>query len=137
MNLFGAEHSLMEDMMICPECHRSNRKNAKFCKICGAMLEATCPACGYAYESGNHFCDQCGCNLETIKPPLHINYSRPDSYTPKFLADKILNSRSTIEGERKVVTILFADVANPSANHVYERIGYKPIINFDEYRFAQ
>jgi class 3 adenylate cyclase len=31
---------------------------------------------------------------------------------PKFLADKILTTRSSIEGERKIVTVLFADVAN-------------------------
>jgi class 3 adenylate cyclase/tetratricopeptide (TPR) repeat protein len=36
----------------------------------------------------------------------------PKSYTPKFLAEKILTSRSSVEGERKLVTVLFADVAN-------------------------
>jgi class 3 adenylate cyclase len=36
----------------------------------------------------------------------------PQAYTPKFLADKILLTRSSIEGERKLVTVLFADVAN-------------------------
>ena len=41
-----------------------------------------------------------------------IDYSKPKSYTPKFLADKILTTRSSIEGERKLVTVLFADVAN-------------------------
>jgi class 3 adenylate cyclase/tetratricopeptide (TPR) repeat protein len=41
-----------------------------------------------------------------------IDYDHPQSYTPKFLADKILNTRSAIEGERKLVTVLFADVAN-------------------------
>jgi class 3 adenylate cyclase len=41
-----------------------------------------------------------------------IDYSEPQSYTPKHLADKILTSRSSIEGERKLVTVLFADVAN-------------------------
>jgi class 3 adenylate cyclase len=40
------------------------------------------------------------------------DYSKPHSYTPKFLADKILTTRSAIEGERKLVTVLFADVAN-------------------------
>jgi hypothetical protein len=44
-----------------------------------------------------------------------IDYERPQSYTPKFLADKILTNRSTIEGERKLVTVLFADVANYTA----------------------
>jgi class 3 adenylate cyclase len=43
-------------------------------------------------------------------PP--IDYSRPQSYTPRFLAERILTTRSSIEGERKLVTVLFADVAN-------------------------
>jgi class 3 adenylate cyclase/tetratricopeptide (TPR) repeat protein len=50
-----------------------------------------------------------------MKPPKEapsIDYSQPQSYTPKFLADKILTTRSSIEGERKLVTVLFADVAN-------------------------
>ena len=46
------------------------------------------------------------------EPPKPPDYSKPQSYTPKFLADKILTSRSSIEGERKLVTVLFADVAN-------------------------
>jgi class 3 adenylate cyclase/tetratricopeptide (TPR) repeat protein len=41
-----------------------------------------------------------------------IDFDQPRSYTPKFLADKILTTRSSIEGERKLVTVLFADVAN-------------------------
>jgi class 3 adenylate cyclase len=41
-----------------------------------------------------------------------IDFNQPQSYTPKFLADKILTTRSSIEGERKLVTVLFADVAN-------------------------
>jgi class 3 adenylate cyclase/tetratricopeptide (TPR) repeat protein len=47
---------------------------------------------------------------EEPSPP--IDYTQPQSYTPKFLADKILTTRSSIEGERKLVTVLFADVAN-------------------------
>lgn len=101
--------------MKCPECHLNNREDAKFCKSCGTKLEHICPSCGYTYESDSLFCDECGCHLGTLKSPLPIDYSRPDSYTPKFLADKILNTRSTIEGERKVVTVLFADVANSTA----------------------
>ena len=41
-----------------------------------------------------------------------MDYSRPESYTPKFIADKILTTRSAVSGERKSVTVLFADVAN-------------------------
>jgi class 3 adenylate cyclase len=50
-----------------------------------------------------------------LKPPeaaTPVDYTNPQSYTPKFLADKILTTRSSIEGERKLVTVLFADVAN-------------------------
>jgi len=34
----------------------------------------------------------------------------PDAYTPKHLAEKILTSKSALEGERKRVTVLFADL---------------------------
>ena len=34
----------------------------------------------------------------------------PDSYTPKHLAERILTSRAALEGERKQVTVLFADL---------------------------
>ena len=45
-------------------------------------------------------------------PPLPSTTPHPHSYTPKFLAEKILTTRSSVEGERKLVTVLFADVAN-------------------------
>jgi len=61
------------------------------------------------------FCDECGHPLAVPKAPHPVDYSRPVSYTPKFLAEKILRDRSAIEGERKVVTVLFADVANYTA----------------------
>jgi class 3 adenylate cyclase/predicted ATPase len=50
--------------------------------------------------------------LKEPKEAPPIDYSEPQSYTPKYLADKILTIRSSIEGERKLVTVLFADVAN-------------------------
>jgi len=101
--------------MKCPECQFENREEAKFCKDCGTKLDFKCPSCAYTYASGNLFCDECGYNLRTLKKPHPIDYSRPESYTPKFLSDKILKSRSAIEGERKVVTVLFADVVNSTA----------------------
>jgi hypothetical protein len=55
---------------------------------------------------------KCGCDLRESVDAPPIDYSQPESYTPKFLADKILTTRSSIEGERKLVTVLFADVAN-------------------------
>jgi class 3 adenylate cyclase/tetratricopeptide (TPR) repeat protein len=102
-------------MMKCPGCQFDNRESAKFCRECGIKLEHKCPSCGYPCKSDSLFCDECGYNFATPKAPLPVDYSRPESYTPKFLADKILNTRSAVEGERKVVTVLFADVANYTA----------------------
>jgi class 3 adenylate cyclase/tetratricopeptide (TPR) repeat protein len=107
--------SITEDTMKCPKCHLENREGAKFCKSCGTTLDHICPSCGHVYESDCHFCDECGHRLREQKSPLPIDYTRPDSYTPNYLANKILRTRSTIEGERKVVTVLFADVSNSSA----------------------
>ena len=103
--------------MKCPKCQFNNREGGKFCKKCGSKLELQCPSCGFTYEPDSLFCDECGFKLTETSPypTLPSEFSQPDSYTPKFLADKILNFRGTIEGERKVVTVLFADVANYTA----------------------
>lgn len=61
---------------------------------------------------GEDFCGECGHELKEPEEALPIDYNQPQSYTPKFLADKILTTRGSIEGERKLVTVLFADVAN-------------------------
>ena len=75
-------------------------------------MELICPNCKAKIPLEREFCGQCGLDLRkpTEAPP--IDFNQPQSYTPKFLAEKILNNRSSIEGERKLVTVLFADVAN-------------------------
>jgi hypothetical protein len=84
----------------------------KFCGECGEKLELICPECNSSNPPQFKFCGECGQNLSQHQKAPPIDYSQPESYTPKFLADKILTSRSSIEGERKLVTVLFADVAN-------------------------
>ena len=71
-----------------------------------------CPKCHFENSGGAKFCNECGHNLREPIEILPIDYSKPHSYTPKFLAEKILSSRSSIEGERKLITVLFADVVN-------------------------
>jgi class 3 adenylate cyclase/tetratricopeptide (TPR) repeat protein len=56
------------------------------------------------------FCIECGADLRESRPAAAIDYSQPRSYTPKHLSDKILAARTIMEGERKQVTVLFADV---------------------------
>ncbi len=97
--------------MKCLACGFENRERAKFCGRCRAKLVRLCPHCGRRNPPENAFCDECGHGLRKRREGLTIDYDRPDLYTPKHLADKILTTRGSIEGERKVVTVLFADVA--------------------------
>ena len=98
--------------MRCPKCQFDNPEVVKFCVECGNKLEVKCPKCGFSNSPSFKFCGECGNNLKKIAEALPLSYAQPQSYTPKYLADKILTSRSTIEGERKLVSVLFADVAN-------------------------
>ena len=98
--------------MQCTSCQSNNPQTAKFCVECGNKLEFICQKCGISNSAAFKFCYECGADLKSLEESISIDYSRPHSYTPKFLADKILTTRSSIEGERKLVTVLFADVAN-------------------------
>ncbi len=98
--------------MKCPKCGFENPEGMQFCGKCGAKLGRICPQCNSSNPPDFEFCGTCGHDITETKVAPPIDYSQPQTYTPKFLADKILNSRSSIEGERKLVTVLFADVAN-------------------------
>lgn len=98
--------------MKCPKCQTENRGARKFCLECGAKLILICADCGFENLPGEKFCGECGHVLRKPKETPPVDYSEPQSYTPKFLADKILTSRASIKGERKLVTVFFADVAN-------------------------
>ena len=95
----------------CPNCHFENRTQAGFCGSCGVKLFSVCPRCDSESPAENVFCDRCGYDLGQPGEIPPIDYRHPRSYTPKSLADKILTTRSRIEGERKRVTVLFADIA--------------------------
>ena len=101
--------------MKCRKCQIDNPDDNKFCRECGTKLILTCSNCGDELRAGDKFCGKCGHDLRDPTESIPIDYSEPQSYTPKFLVDKILTSRSSIEGERKLVTVLFADVANYTA----------------------
>ncbi len=101
--------------MKCPNCQLENPDDNRFCRECGEKLLSACPECGVEIFPGDKFCGKCGRNLKEPKDAPSVDYSEPQSYTPKHLADKILTTRSSIEGERKLVTVFFADVANYTA----------------------
>ena len=93
--------------MKCPRCQHENPAGQKFCGDCGARLAGSCPACGAANPPEQKFCGECGAALSRVDSRKSAT---PDVYTPKHLAEKILTSRSALEGERKQVTVLFADL---------------------------
>src|SRR5215468_7746761 len=69
----------------------------------------SCAACGHENRAHAKFCDQCGAALAT-RPPAAAAATVPRDYTPRHLADRILTERAALQGERKAVTVLFADV---------------------------
>jgi hypothetical protein len=97
--------------MRCPRCEADTPDGAKFCIECGAPLKLRCPQCGADVLPRAKFCAECGTPLTgqtPVSPPAHPQL--PLSYTPTHLAEKILTSRAALEGERKQVTVLFADL---------------------------
>ena len=81
----------------------------KFCGQCAAPLASVCPSCSAANPSGHKFCGQCAAPLP-VAGSAESKVPSPQSYIPKHLAEKILTSKSALEGERKLVTVLFADL---------------------------
>ena len=108
--------------MQCPRCQAQNRDGAQFCRECGTRFDLACPSCGAKIVPGSKFCDACGATLTVSgAPSAPTRFASPGSYTPQHLAEKILTSRSALEGERKQVTVLFCDIANSTA--LAERVG--------------
>jgi class 3 adenylate cyclase len=111
--------------MKCPRCEHDNPQGARFCEECATPLARTCSNCGMALSAVAKFCHACahpvaaGAGTQSRSPdsytPQTPRREDPDvqsgsSYTPRHLAEKILTSNAALEGERKQVTVLFADL---------------------------
>jgi len=97
--------------MICPGCQHENRAEAKFCEECASVLAPVCADCGSQLSPTAKFCSQCGHPTGRSVPTFLSSRSmalRPP--TPRHLAERILNARTEVEGERKQVSVLFADI---------------------------
>jgi class 3 adenylate cyclase/tetratricopeptide (TPR) repeat protein len=97
--------------MRCPRCDADTPDGTKFCIECGLPLRARCPQCGTDTLAQAKFCGECGTALtaQSAAPPAAAPAS-PRRYTPGHLVEKILASKTMLEGERKQVTVLFADL---------------------------
>ena len=98
--------------MQCPQCQHDNSATAKFCEECGQLLRVRCPACGFEPAPSAKFCPECGQHLTSPAPTAAspVAFTPSQAYTPPHLAEKIRMSKSVLEGERKQVTVLFADL---------------------------
>jgi class 3 adenylate cyclase/tetratricopeptide (TPR) repeat protein len=93
-----------EPGIVCRSCGHGNPEGSRFCGLCGTALpiETTCSGCGAQVPDGSKFCNQCG---TPVGAPPQAPITIPDD-----LAWKIDAARASLEGERKQITVLFADV---------------------------
>src|SRR4029453_11701986 len=95
-------------MPACPRCQTNNATGAKFCQECAAPLATRCAGCGVALPPAAKFCPECAQPASAARPGGA--FASPETYTPRHLAERILTSKAALEGERKQVTVLFADL---------------------------
>ena len=102
--------------MKCPKCGLDNRSGANFCIECGSKLETPCVQCHHLNVPESKFCEKCGFKLSepSAKITRGLSYDEKlkniQKYLPEGLREKILSQKDRIEGERKQVTVLFADM---------------------------
>src|SRR4026208_1809505 len=94
--------------MKCPRCDQENPPQAKFCLECASPLALQCANCGTRLPAEAKFCFQCATPVSVPGSPPR--FAPPEAYTAKRLAEKIRTSKGALEGERKQVTVLFADL---------------------------
>ncbi len=93
--------------MTCSKCAGENPADALFCEKCGAKLERACPSCGATVSPDARFCKRCGQGLGS-QPPLAAAPKTTSQAGLRVVPDR--PASDAIEGERKTVTALFADI---------------------------
>src|SRR5208282_4762906 len=94
--------------MLCAKCNNDNQADASFCESCGSKLELACPACKASLSLGARFCKKCGTAVGAARP-ASASTNPISSYQIKVATDRDSISQH-IDGERKTVTALFADI---------------------------
>lgn len=95
--------------MLCTRCNASNSSTDRYCDACGGPLQPACPACGHSNRPGARFCGGCGHGLPRTAAANASTETGAAPVLPAALA-ALLSSRFAREGERKQVTVLFADI---------------------------
>jgi class 3 adenylate cyclase/predicted ATPase len=89
--------------MRCSNCKTNNPEGFKFCNECGAALKGTCVKCGFDNAATAKFCGQCAAELRQVPSQPTVDDARP-TYAAGTIEER------TIDGERKTITALFADI---------------------------
>ena len=115
--------------MQCPKCDFENLAAARFCGHCGTRMVRDCPICGLANPIHYQYCHRCGVELVSASTPLTAPPSpaqqtqiisatatngqplpSPTNPTPAIAAAPVSASSSRLQGERRIATIVMADV---------------------------
>src|SRR6516162_5193853 len=91
--------------MLCAKCKTENPEGLKFCNECGAPFKTPCASCGFENAPAAKFCGQCGAALGA--PAVTVSGKKSDQ-TQIRLTEAA--APENLDGERKVVTALFADI---------------------------
>jgi class 3 adenylate cyclase/tetratricopeptide (TPR) repeat protein len=90
--------------MRCSKCGADNREGRKFCAECGETFASKCPRCGATNAPGEKFCGECGTALGTSQSAAAGKSNEPQIRIAET------SPPENLEGERKSVTALFADI---------------------------
>src|SRR5215472_15754871 len=95
--------------MNCPACGHENPESAKFCNQCAKPLPLACPKCGTSNPVGSKFCNECAAPLTSTSQSA--NTETTAQIPPEIqIKPEQIDPSSAPDGERKMVTALFADI---------------------------
>ena len=92
--------------MRCSNCGAENPEGLKFCNECAAPFKRQCAKCGFENAPTAKFCGECAAPLSA--PASRLDPSQAPAQAVRITAEA--DSQTIIEGERKTVTALFADI---------------------------
>ena len=98
----------MDRRVLCAKCKTENPEGLKFCNECGAKVERHCPSCNTLNPNDANFCRKCGAPLGTNEAASAHKAAGAKASTVEDTSERPL--ADTSEGERKTVTMLFADI---------------------------
>jgi class 3 adenylate cyclase len=91
--------------VLCAKCKTENPDGLKFCNECGTPFKTPCASCGFENASAAKFCGQCGAAF--VAPAAAASAKKSDQTQIRLIDAP---ASENLEGERKTVTMLFADI---------------------------